>query len=80
MRLAPGVDIIEQLDQRLRLQDRQRMNQIVKFGDQFCQVAQLVWHPQTGAELLDQLNASRTVTMMAWPERFRRQSFPEVVA
>ena len=56
------------------------MNQIVKFGDQFCQVAQLVWHPQTGAELLDQLNASRTVTMMARPERFRRQPFPEVVA
>ena len=56
------------------------MNQIVKLGDQLCQIAQLVGYPQTGAKLFDQLYASRAVTMMTRPELFWRQSFPEVVA
>ncbi|SVN00421.1 Uncharacterised protein [Klebsiella pneumoniae] len=56
------------------------MNQIVKFGDQLRQVANVVWYSQAGAELLDQLNPRRAVTMMARPERFRRQPFPQVVA
>ena len=77
MRLTPGVDIIKQFDQRFGLQYGQRMNQVVKFGDQLRQIANIVRHAQTGAKLLDQPDACRAVAVVARPERFWRQPFAE---
>jgi undecaprenyl-diphosphatase len=72
LRFAPGVDVIEQLDDGFRLQDREGVDQVVELGHQFRQIADIVRHAQTGAELLDQLHACRTVAVVARPERFWR--------
>ena len=80
VRLTPGVDIIKQFDQRFGLQYWQGMNQVVEFGDQLRQIANVVRHAQAGAELLDQPDACRTVAVVARPERFWRQPFAEIVA
>jgi hypothetical protein len=56
------------------------VDQVVELGHQFRQIADIVRHAQTRAELLDQLDARRTVAVVARPERFRRQPFAEVVA
>ena len=46
---------------------------------QFREIADIVWHPQTRADLFYQLDARRAMAVVTRPERFRRQSFTEVM-
>ena len=47
---------------------------------QFREIADIVRHPQTRAELLHQLDSRRTMAVVTRPERLRRQPFAEVMA
>jgi hypothetical protein len=72
LRFAPGVDVIEQLNDGGRFQDREGVDQVVELGHQFRQIADIVRHAQALAQPFDQLHPCRTVPVVARPERFWR--------